>query len=697
MPFAELIQHARACRHYRAAILELSGRLPPDDADLNVLLEAVVKDRDELAFRSLALASLVAGRCFQARHLAAGAALFDDPCLLGRVAFLCEGNVGEALVEAVHERQLLGERAAAALLLAAQWCLDPPEQALPERLVPLARTLARHSGDDFMKQTALMILANLTHDEDLRSILQDKMFESNPAFEEAMRHLLLEETRRPLLESLPEKAPPAVISGYTVRRAVPRLGRNDPCHCGSGKKYKKCCYDKDQDRLMQSSSVAGLTKEELREQPEAGLDTARLRTMRSYELFRLEFEKVPPELQWDFLERLLFFREYERAVSALEFWGYETRFDFIWNDLVYRVTERHRIDWLERLIALRTDKDFDQDRDLAIGPRLLLAHRDGRPLLDMIEAHAVRNLEPSGASDLAELAYGLMEGPAPALGILIARGLIATGNVFDSEMLGEAVFETRDKLRLSSHDPVENILNDRFMFDDFVAPEESGELSEARRNLETRTDELRRMRIELDTLRRDLEAQEKRVESQDVEPDFPAPTEAPPDQGPSLDELRLRVRSMKDMLKERHAERNQLRRDLQAARREIETLHERNHETTAADSASQAEEREESLLSGEVAADHQPVRVPEYSKKFHEALAALPAPVARASLALIGRLAGGDRSAFRGVKQLKALPAVLRQRVGGDHRLLFRLRPDQIEILDLINRRDLEKCIKTLS
>ena len=26
----------------------------------------------------------------------------------------------------------------------------------------------------------------------------------------------------------------------------PDLGRNDPCHCGSGKKYKKCCSDKDQ-------------------------------------------------------------------------------------------------------------------------------------------------------------------------------------------------------------------------------------------------------------------------------------------------------------------------------------------------------------------------------------------------------------------------------------------------------------------
>jgi hypothetical protein len=24
------------------------------------------------------------------------------------------------------------------------------------------------------------------------------------------------------------------------------LGRNDPCHCGSGRKYKHCCLDKDE-------------------------------------------------------------------------------------------------------------------------------------------------------------------------------------------------------------------------------------------------------------------------------------------------------------------------------------------------------------------------------------------------------------------------------------------------------------------
>lgn len=27
----------------------------------------------------------------------------------------------------------------------------------------------------------------------------------------------------------------------TVRRSEPRVGRNDPCTCGSGRKFKKCC------------------------------------------------------------------------------------------------------------------------------------------------------------------------------------------------------------------------------------------------------------------------------------------------------------------------------------------------------------------------------------------------------------------------------------------------------------------------
>jgi uncharacterized protein YecA (UPF0149 family) len=29
----------------------------------------------------------------------------------------------------------------------------------------------------------------------------------------------------------------------TYQRGAPKVGRNDPCTCGSGKKYKKCCIE----------------------------------------------------------------------------------------------------------------------------------------------------------------------------------------------------------------------------------------------------------------------------------------------------------------------------------------------------------------------------------------------------------------------------------------------------------------------
>ena len=38
---------------------------------------------------------------------------------------------------------------------------------------------------------------------------------------------------------------PVLARPVTVRRTGAKVGRNDPCHCGSGKKYKKCHMLKD--------------------------------------------------------------------------------------------------------------------------------------------------------------------------------------------------------------------------------------------------------------------------------------------------------------------------------------------------------------------------------------------------------------------------------------------------------------------
>jgi len=39
------------------------------------------------------------------------------------------------------------------------------------------------------------------------------------------------------------------LAALLAPKEVPQLGRNEPCHCGSGRKYKKCCLEKDAGRL----------------------------------------------------------------------------------------------------------------------------------------------------------------------------------------------------------------------------------------------------------------------------------------------------------------------------------------------------------------------------------------------------------------------------------------------------------------
>jgi preprotein translocase subunit SecA len=45
---------------------------------------------------------------------------------------------------------------------------------------------------------------------------------------------------RPLAPTPPAPAAPGPPRPDTFVRELPKVGRNDPCPCGSGKKYKQC-------------------------------------------------------------------------------------------------------------------------------------------------------------------------------------------------------------------------------------------------------------------------------------------------------------------------------------------------------------------------------------------------------------------------------------------------------------------------
>jgi uncharacterized protein YecA (UPF0149 family) len=68
-----------------------------------------------------------------------------------------------------------------------------------------------------------------------------------PAFKRFYRHAapfaarVVAERRTPTLEELVPDGPPAGGPRNSRGGAPPRGGRNDPCPCGSGKKFKQCC------------------------------------------------------------------------------------------------------------------------------------------------------------------------------------------------------------------------------------------------------------------------------------------------------------------------------------------------------------------------------------------------------------------------------------------------------------------------
>ncbi|MCU1295713.1 MAG: preprotein translocase subunit SecA [Bryobacterales bacterium] len=100
----------------------------------------------------------------------------------------------------------------------------------------------------------------LRDDPDLRE-LRDKLIaacaltgQSYPELEEWRKEREDESRRKPFMfggPALPPAppaarvpSPPRVLPPAPVQRAGQKVGRNDPCPCGSGKKFKKCCLSK---------------------------------------------------------------------------------------------------------------------------------------------------------------------------------------------------------------------------------------------------------------------------------------------------------------------------------------------------------------------------------------------------------------------------------------------------------------------
>ena len=251
-----------------------------------------------------------------------------------------------------------------------------------------------------------------------------------------------------VLASLPSEIETTRAAGFTVR-AQKQAGRNDPCPCGSGLKYKKCCADKPQARDATPSPVPGLTWDEFL----AGdrLTALHVDDLALRDLVRVSLDKLGDEPLFAAFRRFSTAREWthaERVVAEAGRRGGPIG-DDLRDELVVHLLEcgqvaraREHVSHLPAELA----KLFELELAIASG---------AEPSWSAL----VRAAREASTDQLAaiDLAYSLLRAE-PALGILAARACIGALHVDDPDLLLELVEERARSTEPAADDPAWDVL-----------------------------------------------------------------------------------------------------------------------------------------------------------------------------------------------------------------------------------------------
>jgi hypothetical protein len=563
----------------------------------------------------------------------------------------------------------------------------------------LARVAVGLEVEAFLAATAALV-----EDASLSAVVAGRPAGTLSPIAERWTRPLLDLAATPLLDGLSDDEQEL---STTRRRAAPKVGRNEPCPCGSGRKYKRCCEAKDQERLRDSSDVAGVTRSELRLHLEEHLTLERLRSLRAHELARLDPARIDPVLHGIVLNQLIRFEEWDALLDFFEAVGPD-RYDGHVCDAADGALRAGRLDMLRRFAKMAPESSEEW---LGFYPRLVRSGIEDSPALDVLEAEARRTLDGS----TVDLACDLLDSPWPSLGILVARGAAPLAGPLDRETVLEDIGLARDRLDLPPVDPTEeledfwDVSDEEGLYDGLplagLRPGAGQAAAPVRDDLErTLADkevELGRLRQELSTLHRKLDERMAAAVERTPAPSPAEPVAVPEPSGaqdPRVAKLKERVSALKTELSLRHAERNQLRRQLERTSKRVDAL-EAERESGASAPTEVAEDDGDSFTEPDdpslgVALSF---RIPVFGRRFRASAGSLPEPVRRRAVVVASRIAAGDEAAFRGTRRLRVDRELYRQRVGRDHRLIFRMHAEELEAVDLVPRKDLERTVRELA
>ncbi|HMJ07110.1 MAG TPA: SEC-C metal-binding domain-containing protein, partial [Chthoniobacterales bacterium] len=658
----------------QADLRVIAAAMPEDDAELHNWIEETIANGESENFTFLTYAAALTGRKLSASLLTdGGLRLFSDDWGFARVAQHMEGDVMAALLQTTAADISPRRSAIVTLVAAAWWAKHRPGKPFPNKLLAAGRCLRHYDGITPEIMNIMGSVAAITEEAALAQAwggtgaAVDRLREEN-------RKFYLAYLDQPLAELIPE----TVTRGYSgerpMRRAVERFGRNEPCRCGSGKKYKRCCRAADQERLERSSDIAGVTWDEAQEDF-ACMTPEQVMKMPVAELEKLSVAGAPEKLQMTMLHRLARAECFAAVVEAYRELGVPEELRLVWEDALLCAAARWKRDAVMQLLAACPEAEARM-AEFTPAVRLIAASDDAAKFCETLEAESLRLVKSHDSTGLRDLAAAVTASPYHALGILLARGALLLTESEHSTSIYDQILATRGELDLPPDDESADLLDLRAARGG--QGEENAGLREAQAKLEAKAAEVRAVRERLAGMEREISLREKRESRATERPQ--ANGHGDQVAGESVREMRAKMDRLKGLLQERGEERVTLRREVEKLHDELETLRSAGAHGAADAGSHDAEEAGEAVqVSGQ-----QPVRLIEFPKKFGETLAGFPQQVGRAVMQHLGRIASGEPTAFMGLTKIYECDNVLRLRVAGDYRLLLGLWPDRVQVRDVV-------------
>jgi hypothetical protein len=627
---------------------------------------------DAESVATYALAAAVAGAPLPAAKVLDAVVLLDDLLLGAMLAANVTGDCVKALLDAVERDATADERDALALYLAAKLCLRAPP---PPRLPALVRTHARRGGSQACGEL-LVATSSVLADAEVSAVVASAFADIGER--EALEAVasLLRGADGPIVEALPDYAPASLAAPLPVRRTGDKPGRNDPCPCGSGKKYKKCCQDKD------SAASSADPEAAWRKQLDAAVPTMTAQQavdLRLADLAALPYERLLPETRLAAMRELLRHRRWdaaERAIDAMAKAGEDAnkaRLELV--DEAFRMRE---VD-VARAHAQRLREAGVADGLLEAMDAVATPAQDSLSRLDELAGKGLRDV-PASLFDVADalLTYH------PSLGIVTARGVLATAHPDDAKLFLELIEEARDRLGLPPGDAALDVQEalERLDRERDTKPPADGQTVEA---LATEARALRAAAREASARIEELEARlrERTREAREVgAPQVPAPSSWESERA----DLRDRLAELKSLIAEGNDERAELRRKLAEAAGRLEEKAVAGGPT----GVPVAEGAPDPERTPDEAPRVRGVMVPHFDRAAEAALRDLPARVVRDALRVIADLCSGEGNVWREIKQLERIsPPMYSARIGIHYRVLFRMEPGVLDVAEILAREGL--------